>query len=90
MAALPPFGAFFGKSALEGALTHTPGYGWVPAVLVLGVAAWALAGPPEWRPLKRLQRLTTGGIIALRRMHSGCVNDYVAGLAVIDGALALV
>jgi multicomponent Na+:H+ antiporter subunit D len=36
LAALPPFGVFFGKSALEGALTHTPGYSWVLAVLVIG------------------------------------------------------
>jgi multicomponent Na+:H+ antiporter subunit D len=216
LAALPPFGVFFGKSALEGALTDTPGYAWVLAVLVigsalaagailrvggrvfggwgpqlprhhellseaserpetlnphdhtpavmivppvlltiggllvglssglrdgidtaaarmadqagyvatvfgghaggvrsphtpvvsldfllagatvigaLGVAAWALAGPPDWRPLQRLKRAPTRGLIALRRLHSGCVNDYVAwvvaGLAVIGGALAL-
>jgi multicomponent Na+:H+ antiporter subunit D len=58
----------------------------------LGVPAWALAGPPRWRPLQRLERAGTGGMIALRRLHSGCVNDYVAwlvaGLAVIGGALA--
>ncbi|HEY2535958.1 MAG TPA: proton-conducting transporter membrane subunit [Solirubrobacteraceae bacterium] len=41
LAALPPFGVFFGKSALEGALTHTPGYGWVLAVLVIGSALTA-------------------------------------------------
>jgi multicomponent Na+:H+ antiporter subunit D len=217
LAALPPLGVFFGKSALEGALTHTPGYGWVLAVLVLGsaltagailrvsgrvfagwgkrlprhhellsaiseqpetlsphdrtpavmiaapvllliggllvgvssglregiaaaaarmadhagyvaavfgahagavrsphsplvtldfllagatvigalgVAAWALAGPLDWRPLNRIERASTGGLVALRRLHSGRVNDYiawlVAGLAVIGGALALV
>jgi len=216
LAALPPLGVFFGKSALEGALTNTPGYGWAPAVLVLasaltagailrvsgrvfagwgermprhhellsvvserpetlsphdrtpavmiaapvllltggllvgafsglrdgiataaarmadhagyvaavlgahaggvrspyspvvaldfllagatvagalGVAAWALAGPPGWRPLKRLERASSRGMIFLRRLHSGCVNDYIAwlaaGLAVIGGALAL-
>jgi multicomponent Na+:H+ antiporter subunit D len=216
LAALPPLGVFFGKSALEGALTHTPGYGWVLAVLVLasaltagailrvsgrvfaglgervprhheqlsavseqpetlsphdhtpmvmiaapallltggllvglsaslrediavaaarmvdragyvaavfgahasavraphaplvtldfllagatvvgalGVAAWTLAGPPSWQPLERLERAAIGGMISLRRLHSGCVNDYiawlVAGLAVIGSALAL-
>jgi multicomponent Na+:H+ antiporter subunit D len=216
LAALPPFGVFFGKSALEGALSHTPGYGWVLAVLVLastltagailraggrvfagwgrrvprhhellraiserpetlsphdrtpaamilapalllagglvvglssglrdgigaaaarmadhagyvagvlggrvgavpsphepvvtldvllatatvigavGVAAWGLAGPPGWRPLTRVERVGTGAMVALRRLHSGCVDDYiawlVAGLAVIGGALAL-
>ncbi len=216
LAALPPLGVFFGKSALEGALTHAPGYGWVLAVLVLAsaltagailrvggrvfagwgerlprhhellsavseqpetlsphdrtpvvmiaapllmlvgglfvgvfwglrdgiaaaaarmadhagyvaavfgahvgavraphapvvtldfvlaaatvigalaVAAWALAGPPDWHPLERPQRTVTSGMIALRRLHSGCVNDYIAwlvfGVAVIGGALAL-
>jgi multicomponent Na+:H+ antiporter subunit D len=41
LAALAPFGVFFGKSALEGALTHTPGYSWVLAVLVIGSALTA-------------------------------------------------
>ncbi len=209
LAALPPFGAFFGKSALEGALTHTPGYGWVTAVLVIGsaltagailrvtgrvfadwgarvprhhellsaasekpetisphdrtpgvmilapalllaggmlvglsgglregiavaaahmadraayvagvlgahvpvtihaphaplvtvvgallVAGLSLGELPSWRVLERLERPVTAGVIALRRLHSGCVNDYiawlVAGLAVLGAALALV
>jgi multicomponent Na+:H+ antiporter subunit D len=216
LAALPPFGVFFGKSALEGALTHTPGYGWVLAVLVigsaltagailrvsgrvfagwgprvprhhellstvseqpetlsphdrtpavmiaaptllligglliglsstlrdgidtaaahmanqasyvtsvfgghtgavsspqapvvaldfllaaatvigaLGVAAFAFVQTPSWRLLERAQRTVTHSIVALRRLHSGCVNDYIAwlvfGLAVIGGALVL-
>ena len=216
LAALPPFGVFFGKSALEGALTHTAGYGWVLVVLVLGsaltagailrvtgrvfagwgprlprhhellsavserpetlsphdrtppvmiaapvlllaggmllglssglragidmaaarmtdqagyiaavfgahtgvvrsthapvvtldfllaaatvigalgVATWALAGPPRWQALNRIERHGTGAVIALRRLHSGCVNDYIAwlalGVAVIGGVLAL-
>ncbi len=223
MAALPPLGVFFGKSALEGALTHTPGYGWVLAVLVLasaltagailrvagrvfagwgpelprhhellsavseqpetlsphdhtpvvmvvppvlllagglfiglssglrdgiaraaaqmadrvgygvavlgsrggvigsragvavphaplvtldfllgtatvvgalGVATFALAGTPKWRVVRQLERAATPSMIALRRLHSGYVNDYiawlVAGLAAIGAALALV
>ena len=60
----------------------------------LAVATWALAGPPHWRVLEWVERAGTTGMIALRRLHSGCVNDYiawlVAGLAVIGGALALV
>ncbi len=39
LAALPPLGVFFGKSALEGALVDTPGYGWALAVLVCASAA---------------------------------------------------
>ncbi|MGH2865071.1 MAG: complex I subunit 5 family protein [Solirubrobacteraceae bacterium] len=216
LAALPPFGVYFGKSALESALTHTPGYGWVLAVLVVGsaltagailrvsgrvfagwgehlprhhellsvvserpetlsphdhtpavmiaapvllliggllvglsstlrdgidgaaarmadqagylaavlgghasevssphapvvaldvvlasataisalaVAAFALTGGPRWRLLERADRTMTASVVALRRLHSGCVNDYIAwlvfGLAVIGGALAL-
>ncbi len=216
LAALPPLGVFFGKSALEGALSHTPGYEWVLAVLVLSsaltagailrvsgrvfagwgprlprhhellsvvserpetlsphdrtpgvmiaapvllligglavglssglregidraaarmadrasyvaevfgahagavpvphapvvtldvllavatvigalaTAAWALAGAPAWRALERAERRFTAGIVLLRRLHSGCVNDYIAwlvfGLAVIGGAIAL-
>jgi multicomponent Na+:H+ antiporter subunit D len=218
MAALPPFGVFFGKSALEGALTHTPGYGWVVAVLVVGsalsagailrvsgrvfagwgrrlprhhellsaiserpetlsphdrtpavmiaapllllaggllvglwtglrtqvaaaashladrgayvaavlgghapgvvpaphapvvtldfllaaatvVGAAAVAGlalfdaPPRWKLLERAESAFTGSIVSLRRLHSGCVNDYiawlVAGLALVGAALAL-
>lgn len=217
LAALPPLGAFFGKSALEGALTHTSGYGWVPAVLVVGsaltagailrvtgrvffgwgeqlprhhellsavterpetlsphdrtpavmiaaptillvggtviglfgglrngiaaaaaqvtdraayiagvlgghagamvstphapvvaldlvlagatvlgallVAAFGLTELPRWQPLQGIERAGTGTVIALRRLHSGCVNDYIAwlvlGLAVIGAALAL-
>jgi multicomponent Na+:H+ antiporter subunit D len=224
LAALPPLGVFYGKSALEGALTHTPGYGWVLAVLVLAsaltagailrvagrvfagwgrtlprhhellsaeseqpetlsphdhtpavmigapvlllagglfvglssglrdgiahaaarmadragyvaavlgghsgaaarshatvaaphapvvtldfllaaatvlgalaVAAGALVDVPGWRVLERVERVATGTLVTLRRLHSGCVNDYIAwlvfGLAVIGGALALV
>jgi multicomponent Na+:H+ antiporter subunit D len=41
LAALPPLGVFFGKSALEGALAQTAGFGWVTAVLVLGSALTA-------------------------------------------------
>jgi len=217
LAALPPFGVFFGKSALEGALTHTPGYGWVLAVLVIGsaltagailrvagrvfagwgerlprhhellsalseqpetlsphdrtpavmivapivllaggmliglwsglhdgiaaaaadmtdraayvadvlgthapitvhtrharvvaldfllaattvigalvVAGFALVGAPSWRALARAERTLTGSMVLLRRLHSGCVNDYIAwlvvGLAVIGAALVL-
>jgi multicomponent Na+:H+ antiporter subunit D len=217
LAALPPFGVFFGKSALEGALTHTPGYSWVLAVLVIGsaltagailrvtgrvfagwgprlprhhellstlserpetlsphdrtpavmiaapailltggmliglwsglrdgiagaaahmtdraayvadvlgthapagvhvphapvvtldfllaaatvigalaVAGFALVEAPGWRLLDRAERTVTGSMVLLRRLHSGCVNDYiawlVAGLAVIGAALAL-
>jgi multicomponent Na+:H+ antiporter subunit D len=216
LAALPPLGVFFGKSALEGALTHTPGYGWVLAVLVIGsaltagavlrvsgrvfagwgermprhhellsvvseqpetlsphdrtpavmiaapvllliggllvgvscglrdgiaaaaarmadhagyvaavfgapagdvrsphapvvaldfllaaatvigalaVAGFALVEAPSWRALAWVQRTLTGSMVLLRRLHSGCVNDYiawlVAGLAVIGAALAL-
>jgi multicomponent Na+:H+ antiporter subunit D len=217
LAALPAFGVFFGKSALEGALTHTPGYGWVLAVLVIGsaltagailrvtgrvfagwgeqlprhhellsalserpetlsphdrtpavmiaapvillaggmliglwsglrdgiaaaaahmtdraayvaavldtrvrvtvntphapavpldfllaaatvigalaVAGFALIEAPDWRPLDRAERTVTSSMVWLRRLHSGCVNDYiawlVAGLAVIGAALAL-
>lgn len=217
LAALPPFGVFFGKSALEGALTHTPGYGWVLAVLVIGsaltagailrvagrvfagwgerlprhhellsalseqpetlsphdrtpavmivapivllaggmliglwsglrdgiaaaaadmtdraayvadvlgthapitvhtphapvvaldfllaaatvigalvVAGFALVGAPNWRALARAERTLTGSMVLLRRLHSGCVNDYIAwlvvGLAVIGAALVL-
>ncbi len=217
LAALPPFGVFFGKSALEGALTHTPGYGWVLAVLVIGsaltagailrvagrvfagwgerlprhhellsalseqpetlsphdrtpavmivapivllaggmliglwsglrdgiaaaaadmtdraayvadvlgthapitvhtphapvvaldfllaattvigalvVAGFALVGAPSWRALARAERTLTRSMVLLRRLHSGCVNDYIAwlvvGLAVIGAALVL-
>ena len=217
LAALPPFGAFVGKSALEAAVEHTPGYTWVIAVLVvasaltggaiLRVAGRVFAGwgprparhhellsavsekpetlsphdrtpavmivPPallaaaglaigcvsavrdgidsaaarmadrlayaasvlggrgaavpaphpsivtldvvlafvsvagavavaavslaaraqRLGPLARAERLVTGSIVALRRLHSGCVNDYIAwlalGLAVIGGALAV-
>jgi multicomponent Na+:H+ antiporter subunit D len=216
LAALAPLGVFFGKSALEGALTHTPGYGWVPAVLVVGsaltagailrvsgrvfagwgqrlprhhellsavseqpetlsphdrtpavmiappalllagglliglwsglrdgidlaaaqmtdragyvaavfgahsgavsaphapvvtldfllagatvigalaVAAFALGERPGWRLLERAEHTATGSMVLLRRLHSGCVNDYIAwlvfGLTVIGGALAL-
>jgi multicomponent Na+:H+ antiporter subunit D len=66
------------------------------ATTVLGallVAACALAPMPGWRALQRVEGLTTGAVIFLRRLHSGCVNDYiawlVAGLAVIGAALAL-
>jgi multicomponent Na+:H+ antiporter subunit D len=38
LAALPPLGTFTGKSALEGALSETPGYGWAIAVVVLASA----------------------------------------------------
>jgi multicomponent Na+:H+ antiporter subunit D len=217
LAALPPFGVFFGKSALEGALTHTPDYGWVLAVLVIGsaltagailrvsgrvfagwgrrlprhhellsavserpetlsphdrtplvmiaapvlllagglliglwsglrdqiaaaaahmtgraayvaavfgghapagvhvphapvvtldfllaaatvgsalaVAGFALIETPRWRALELAEVAVTGGIVSLRRLHSGCVNDYiawlVAGLALVGAALAL-
>ncbi len=217
LAALAPFGVFFGKSALEGALTNTPGHGWVVAVLVtasaltagailrvagrvfagwgerlprhhellsalsersetlsphdrtpavmiaapiillaggmliglwsglrdgiaaaaadmtdraayvadvlgahapvtihaphapvvtldfllaaatvigaLAVAGFALAGAPGWRLPNRAERTVTSSMVLLRRLHSGCVNDYiawlVAGLAVIGAALAL-
>ncbi|HUN77561.1 MAG TPA: proton-conducting transporter membrane subunit [Solirubrobacteraceae bacterium] len=216
LAALPPLGVFFGKSALDGALTPVPGYGWVVGVLVVGsalsagailrvagrvfggwgervprhhevlsavselpetlsphdrtpavmvapplilligglvvglfsglraaiaaaaaqmadrasyvaavlgghahaipaphtpvvtldfllaaatvlgavaLAVWALAAPAVWWPLERVQGVATAGIVVLRRLHSGCVNDYiawlVAGLAVAGAALAL-
>jgi multicomponent Na+:H+ antiporter subunit D len=59
----------------------------------LGVATLALAGTPDWSPLQPVERAMTRSTIALRRLHSGHVNDYiawlVAGLAVIGGALAL-
>jgi multicomponent Na+:H+ antiporter subunit D len=80
------------------------------ALTVLGalaVAAWSLSEPAARRRRlararlgllaslgARVERRTTGAAIALRRLHSGCVTDYVAwltaGLAVIGGALALV
>ncbi|HEX3512191.1 MAG TPA: proton-conducting transporter membrane subunit [Solirubrobacteraceae bacterium] len=41
LAALPPLGSFFGKSALEATLGDTPGYGWVIAVLVISSALTA-------------------------------------------------
>ncbi len=59
----------------------------------LAVAAFALVEAPGWRLLERAERTVTGSIVALRRLHSGRVNDYVAwlvfGLAVIGGTLAL-
>jgi hypothetical protein len=59
----------------------------------IAVAAFALTEGPRWRLLGQAERTVTGGMIALRHMHSGCVNDYIAwlvfGLAVIGGALAL-
>lgn len=59
----------------------------------LGIAALALAGLPRMRALQALERRSLPAILALRRLHSGCVNDYVAwlvaGLAAIGGALAL-
>jgi hypothetical protein len=43
--------------------------------------------------LDRLEERTALAVVALRRLHSGCVNDYVAwlvaGVAAIGGALVL-
>jgi hypothetical protein len=59
----------------------------------LAVAGFALIEAPTGRALARVQRTLTGSMVLLRRLHSGCVNDYiawlVAGLAVIGAALAL-
>jgi multicomponent Na+:H+ antiporter subunit D len=59
----------------------------------LAVAGFALIEAPSWRLLERAERTVTGSMVVLRRLHSGCVNDYiawlVAGLAVIGAALAL-
>jgi multicomponent Na+:H+ antiporter subunit D len=41
VAGLPPFGAFAGKALIEDAALEQPGWGWVPAVIVV---ACALAG----------------------------------------------
>jgi hypothetical protein len=55
----------------------------------LAVAAIALTETPN----RRAQRTLTASIVALRRLLSGRVNDYIAwlvfGLAVIGAALAL-
>jgi multicomponent Na+:H+ antiporter subunit D len=59
----------------------------------LAVAGFALIEAPSWRALARVQDTPTRIMVLLRRLHSGCVNDYiawlVAGLAVIGAALAL-
>ena len=59
----------------------------------LGVASAALVPAVQKGAPARAERLVTGSIVALRRLHSGCVNDYIAwltlGLAAIGGALAL-
>jgi multicomponent Na+:H+ antiporter subunit D len=67
------------------------------AATVIGalvVAGFALVEAPSRQALARVERASTGSVIALRRLHSGCVNDYiawlVAGLAVIGAALALI
>jgi multicomponent Na+:H+ antiporter subunit D len=63
------------------------------ALGAVGVAAIAVTGHRRRPRLPSLERAVTGAIVGLRRLHSGCVNDYiawlVAGLAVIGGALAL-
>ena len=59
----------------------------------LAISALALMKRPAWLGLPRIERRATAAIVVLRRVHSGCVNDYVAwlvaGLAAIGGALAL-
>jgi multicomponent Na+:H+ antiporter subunit D len=77
-----------GPGALDYALAA------ITVVGALAVAGVALGGRPR-APLSRaVQRRTSALIIALRRLHSGCSNDYVTwlvvGLAVIGGALTLI
>lgn len=59
----------------------------------LAAAAVALLDMPRWRLLAHTERVATASMIVLRRLHSGCVNDYiawlVAGVATIGAALAL-
>ncbi len=69
LAALPPFGVFFGKSALEGALMHTAGYGWVLAVLVIGSALTAGRDPAgRWPRVRRLGRAVAAPPRAAERL----------------------
>lgn len=59
----------------------------------LAVAASALYGGPRSSLVEQLEERTARAVVALRRVHSGRVNDYVAwlvaALAVLGGALAL-
>jgi multicomponent Na+:H+ antiporter subunit D len=59
----------------------------------LAVAASALYSGPRSSLLEQLEERTARAVVALRRVHSGRVNDYVAwlvaALAVLGGALAL-
>jgi multicomponent Na+:H+ antiporter subunit D len=59
----------------------------------LAVAASALYSGPRSGLVDRLEERTAQAVVALRRVHSGRVNDYVAwlvaALAVLGGALAL-
>ncbi len=63
-------------------------------VVVAVLTAWLALRPPSWRVARTGERVLTPMIVAVRRLHSGCVNDYiawvVAGIAVIGGALALI
>jgi multicomponent Na+:H+ antiporter subunit D len=65
------------------------------AVSVLGALALAGIALGDRAPgaERSLGRAATAATVALRRLHSGCANDYVAwlvaGLAVVGGALAL-
>lgn len=59
----------------------------------LAVAASALYSGPRSAFVDHLEERTARAVVALRRVHSGRINDYVAwlvaGLAVLGGALAL-
>jgi multicomponent Na+:H+ antiporter subunit D len=62
-------------------------------LLALAVATLGLAGRPRWPAARLVEERSTHAILALRRLHSGRVDDYVAwlvaGLALLGGALAL-
>ena len=74
--------------------TRATDYALAAATLVGALTLAAAALRPRWPPRdSRVARGATTATVALRRLHSGCVNDYVAwlvvGLAAIGGALAL-
>ncbi len=76
---------------------HTGALDWalgaISAAAALAGAAWALRSRPAWSRWTGLAETTTTLVIALRRLHSGSVCDYVAwlvlGVAALGGAFTL-